>query len=369
MARSPRKKTAPAQVEATAKLIASLQFLLLGQKDTGIADYQTHVNMFNGYAVTFDGVIAAGCQIGEPLNAVCETSRFLAAMKQCGETYSITQTEGGKLSVKSGSFKVLVPTIDAKIMPTIEPDMPIAVIDDRLKDAFEALNWMVAEQDEQIYKASFLLRAGSMIATNGRVAAEYWHGIDLPPDLVIPKPFVVAVLKSGKKLAKFGYCSRSITFWFEDESFIRTQLFEDQWPDIDKLLNVPSDPKPVPPGLFDAVRVVKPFSVDGMVYLNEGVVASHPFEGEGAVFEMKGLPNGPAYVIDNILGIEAACKTIDFGPTQQPFFGDNIRGIIIGDRPYKSKVKPEPIRSAMNEFSQPPTRVWSAADMDDDIPF
>lgn len=357
----PRKSTAAKKTEATAELVAALSFLKLGQKDTGVADYQTHVNMFNGYAVTFDGIIAAGIKLGEEINAVCSTNELIAALKQCGEAYSITHTEGGKLSIKSGKFRALVKTIDPKGMPTIEPDMPVALIDDRLKTALDALNWIVEEQGDRVHLASFLLRPGSLMATNGRVAAEYWHGIDLPPNIVIPKPFASAIIRAEKPLAKFGFSSRSITVWFEDESFIRTQLFEDQWPDIYKLLNVPSEPKPVPPGMFDAIRVVKPFSED-MVYLNGGHVASHPFEGEGAVYEIAGLPDGPAYIIENILGIEPICETIDFSGSHHLFFGKNVRGVIIGQRPHNTKIVPKAIRSSIEMAAAPDS-------IDDDIPF
>lgn len=339
MAKPRQTKSKPAP-KATDKLVAALQFLKLGQKDTGIADYQTHVNMFNGYAVTFDGIIAAGIKLDEEINAVCETNRLIAALKQCGEAYSITHTEGGKLSIKSGKFRALVPTLDPAAMPTIEPDAPVAVIDDRLKTALEALNWIVEEQGDRVHLASFLLQSGSLLATNGRVAAEYWHGIDLPPGLVIPKPFAAAIIRAGKTLAKFGFSPRTITVWFEDESFIRTQLFEDQWPDIYRILNVPSQPVEVPKGFFDAIRVVKPFSVDGLVYCNKGEIASHPFEGEGATFELAGVPEGPAYIIDNVLGIEPLCETIDFSGATHMFFGNNVRGAIVGERPYMTKIKP-----------------------------
>ena len=72
-----------------------------------------------------------------------------------------------------------------------------AVIDDRIKAAFEAVLPLATDGAQHAHLAAVLLQSGSAVATNGHVLAEYWHGIDLPP-MLIPKASAVAILKAGK---------------------------------------------------------------------------------------------------------------------------------------------------------------------------
>ena len=56
-----------------------------------------------------------------------------------------------------------------------------------------------------------------------------------------------------KQLVKFGYSDTSFTLFFQDQSWIKTQLHNENWPDTDKILSVESKQIPIPEGFYKAL--------------------------------------------------------------------------------------------------------------------
>lgn len=333
MAKPRKKKADEAPSSSTAAFIAALKFIAIAQRDIG-TPFQVHSVLFNKWAVAFDGVLALGHPIEEDLSACPHTLRLIDALAKCGEALSVAQLDTGRLSVKSGGFRAFVPCASFDVMTEVRPDPPIAVIDDRLKLAFEAVAGLASDNAQHVVTASILLRSGSAVATDRSLAIEYWHGIDLPPGLVLPKAAVAAVCKIGKPLAKFGFSNTTVTFWFEDGSWLRTQLYSEPWPDIDRVLNVPSKPWPVPPDLAKALEAVAPFSEDGIVRFDTNILRSHDADGMGASYEVTGLPKGPKFNAKRLKIALQHTTNIDFGASNgiAYFFGDNVRGALTGVR-------------------------------------
>jgi hypothetical protein len=332
MARGKRAKAAD-KATASSALVNALKFVSVAQKEIG-QPYQTHVALLNNTAVAFDGTVAAGCQIEEDLVACPHTLRLIDALAKCGDTLSITQLDGDRLSIKSDKFKAYVPCVPVDNLTVAYPDPPCAVIDDRIKKGFEVVGVLASDNSQHVVTASILLRAGSMVATDRNIMFEYWHGIDLPPGIVVPKAGAIAVTKINKPLAQLGFSSRSVTFYFEDGSWLRSQLYDDKWPDIDRVLNVKNNPWPIPEGFFKAVEAVASFSQSGALYFKPNLLRSHAEDGIGASYEVTGLPGGPIYRAKHLKLIEPYAKTIDFIGQNgiAYFYGDDIRGAITSMR-------------------------------------
>lgn len=331
----PRGKRAKAadKASASSELVKALKFVALAQRETGQA-YQTHVMLAHNQAVAFDGTIAAGHRIEDDLQACPHTVRLIDALAKCGESLSITQLDNDKLSIKSDKFKAFVPCVAVNMLATVAPDPPCAKIDDRIRTGFEVVGVLASDNAQHVLTSSILLQSGSMIATDRQVMLEYWHGIDLPPGIVIPKAGAVAVVKAGKPLASLGFSGNSVTFYFEDGSWIRSQLYSEPWPDISKILNVRCNPWPMPESFYKAVDAVASFSETGNVFFGTNILRSHATDGIGASYEVTGLPNGPCYKAKHLKIIEPYVKTIDFIGVSgiAYFYGDNVRGAITGIR-------------------------------------
>jgi hypothetical protein len=326
----PKKKSNP-----QSRLLEAMRFLSLCQKKDG-NEAETYCRLTHNSAVAFNSTLAIGSLIEEDIEACPHTASMILALERCGDSYSITQLNDNRLLVRSGDFQAFVPCCDPAKLSWAAPDAAQAAITDALTGALKLLAPIVKDKAPTVLAASILLRSGSAIATNRVVIVEAWHGCNLPA-ISIPKAAATAILKSGKKVAWFGLGANTATFGFDDQSWIRTNLFKTQ-EDMSLLLDkFASDPREIKPAFFEAVRKIAPFSKDGLVYCggNE-TVSSHrsglQLGGELTLMVEGGL-HKRIYSIDNLKLIEKYVKKIDenAGQNVTMFFGDNIRGAIWHD--------------------------------------
>jgi len=314
----------------SSSLITALKFIELAQKDIG-DPIKRYCRIANNTVIGSDGILTAGHLIEEDLEARPHTKTLIKALSQCGKTLSITQLKNERLSIRSGKFFVYVPCYTEELQEYL-PDPKIAPITDSVKKGFQQIHHLADDKAQTVIQSSVLLKSGSMMSTNAVVALEYWHGMDLPT-LIVPKLFVSAVANCSKKLVAFGFSPISVTFWFDDDSWLKTQCYGEEWPELSYIFDNPPETKPLTPKFWEAVRAVEDFSEDGKekgtIYLSENGIRSHATEGEGAFFEFKGLSK-IAFSIRQLKNIEKSCKTIGFYENKAWFFGDNIRGAIMG---------------------------------------
>lgn len=331
MAKKPRKRSN--EELSASELVSALKFISMAQSKSGQI-YQTHCVLNEHWAKAFDGTLTAAHKIVEDLSACPQTFKLLAALSKASNSLSITQLDAGRLSVLSGKFKAIVECVPVSSLPDMTPDAPIASIDDRLKTAFEIADRLPVDNAHELLSSAVILQSGSLLATNGYIAVQYWHGLDLPPSLVIPKAAASAILKSGKPLAAFGFGERSITFYFNDESWIKTIRFVEEvadMPSIEEILDTASNPWPLPVGFFEAVEAVAPFSENDLLYFGGGFVSSHCHNEKGAVHELTGVPNC-VFNHKFLTAFKGLIKSIDFAVMDRMgiFYGDNLRGAIMG---------------------------------------
>jgi hypothetical protein len=320
----------------SSKLLQALQFLSAVTKDVG-EPYETHVHLQNHWATAFNPFIAAGHPIEEEIYTFPNNQKMIAALSKCGENFAITQLDNTRLAITSGKFKAMVPCLDPTMFQPPIPDNPIAEIDDKFKHALEVVTPIVSEEGYKVHLCSIYMNGYSVISTNGAIAFEYWHGLNLPPGIALPKAFQKALSKIQYKLVRFGFSQSSITAYFENGSWLRSQLMAEKWPieTMNKILNKECNLQPIPTDIWVALDAVKPFADEGIVYFNNQTLFA---KNETASYEVADLPNGPVFSIKNLEMIKAHAKKVDFfaaGPgdaSMLMFYGDNIRGVVMGMR-------------------------------------
>lgn len=340
----PRGRPKAKAEKATNELLEKILFVGSVLKDQGSVN-ETHILLSNGYAVAFNGIVASGCSISTNIYAAPNYTLLVAALAKCGEEYSIEpedlieikpifNTYCNKLKITSGKFKAIVPCLDPNLINVTHIDPNIAPINDDFKIALAATGALASENGQTIHSASILMNGQSLISTeNGVLLFEYWHGCNLPTDIAIPKALVAPLTKTTKKLKGFGCSNSTVTFYFEDGSWIRSQIFSEKWPDLGRIINVQSNPFDPPKDLWEGLTAVEKHSVDGLVYFDNGVLRSHPNNSVGASYEVKGLPKGPIFNIKQLMFIKDYVKQIDFfvqGGKMTMFYGDKCRGAIAG---------------------------------------
>lgn len=327
--------------ETAEKLANALAFVSVGIEENK-ETWKQHARIVNGYLVAFNGQLAAGHPIEEPFSLCPHIPNLIAAINKSGNTLAMTETERGNLQVNGENIRATVPCLPMADMPPIMPDPNIAVINDELKEGFKTLLPLTVEDGDSVVEYSILVRGNSMVATNRTVMFEYWHGIDLPPGLAILRAGAIAVRDTKEALVGFGYTpGRSATFWFEGGAFIQCRLAADTWPDVNKVLDTPGDPKKLPAGFFDGIEAVASFSADGAVHFDQDKVrsgyANYGGDGPvyGATYDVPGMVKGSVFTVSLLKLIKPVCGKIDyttnddralfFGPGETP----KVRGVIM----------------------------------------
>lgn len=358
--KTPKNKTA----NPAASLIAALKFVAVAQKKAGPTNVQ-FAHVAHNWAAVFDGVLTVAHPIEEDLQACPHTLQFIDALSKADEELAITQLGPNTLSVTSGVFKGLIPCVGFDEVPIPAPDPQCAVIDDRIKAAFAAVAGLAQDGAPNATYAAVLLQAGSAVATNGAALLEYWHGIDLPPGMMLPKASAVAVAKAGPALTGFGFSPSSATFYFENGAFIKTQLFGERYPHYAGIFEVPGlNAWPVPPEFFKAVHAVESFSPNGNIFFEGGAVTSNIARDQASTYKVEGLPERMGFNAKLLSSVESHFKSVHFDAATNKviFFGENVRGAVMGlDLGTEAREN--------DEDASYVAKTADGHDMDDDIPF
>lgn len=326
------------KIERT-QLVKALDLLSLTFKAG--EDQAMYAMMKDHKACSFNSIIALGTVIEEDIEACPHIALLATALDRCGQkSYSITQLTAEKLLVRTDDFQAYIPCLNRSLLSWPVPDALVAPLDDRLMVALKKVAVLASTKAETVIEASIQINHGSVLATNRSVIMQAWHGIDLPDGLLIPKNAVSIMHKSEKKLTGFGCSPVTATFYFEDGTWLRTQLFQDRWPPVEQHLNSNTHGsvlRAVPPELFSAAKKVAAFSGDGFVYVKDGLVSSHPFDRKEEGSELK-LPIGSEhaerrYDIKNLSLISKHVIQWDeyYQDNGTMFVGENLRGVINHD--------------------------------------
>lgn len=306
--------------------LEALRFIACAQRHKG-NDGQTHCVLQGWTATAFDGILGAGVIINNDLIACPETLNLILAMDRCGEDYSLTQTGPTTLLVRSGDFQATIPCLKPGSLATAQPDAATLAVGTAVTDALRIVAPLAGDKAEHVLTASIQLGPGSAIATDRTVILEAWHGYTLPT-VVLPKAGVTAVLKCGKELVAVGYGEQSMTFHFSDMSWIKTQLYKEQWPmGVTNYLDGAESGTEFPTDLLPALKCIAPFCKDGTVICNGNKVLANHNNAETKTISQFMQPR-----IYSIYALIDVCKiATHYSATLQDrtmFIGDKFRGCI-----------------------------------------
>lgn len=372
MATRGRKKAETSK--AVDDLLAAFKFVSVAQKESGDPDF-THSVVVDGCLVGRDGILTCGHPLewnqsfGAP-----HTYKMLKALGAMGDSLSIV-AKPGKLAFKSGSLTATVPCIEGESIPWSLPDPPVADLTDEIKRGFAACAPVADDKNDKVIFACVCLEANQMHVTNGNMGLSYWHGIDLPPDLLLPKPFVVAVMKSDKHLTRFGFSDNSVTFYFEDGSWIKTQRYMDAYPDLERVMNYPDALcLPLPEGFFEALDKVTPFADHDHVRFGENEMYVLDDEGSReASVDIKGVPTGMGFAARYLKAVKDHCTEFDFavslGNDKVYCEGARTRAAIMGLKPIVERAPVSNFKPRVPRETGSSNSKARFDELDDDIPF
>lgn len=327
MAKKPKQDDS----EQIKSLTTALDFISQAQKKEGLPN-QTHCKIADGWAIAYDGLLTIGHKVNEDLGACPNTLKLNAALKRCKDKFSITQLDEYKLTVKSGRFKASIDCLGLDSIAVTPPDPQCAVVSAALTDAMRAVVDCLVDSPAsgRAFTGAALLQANSMVGTNGYLMVEYWHGIDLPPGILLPKKAIQAILKVKSELVGFGFSEGSVTFYFKDESFIKTQVYDERYPNYAAIFTDGLSYSEVSPDFYEAVNTVAQFSNNNLCYFIDGGLSSHNRVDEGAFLEGLNLPDSYAFNIGYLNAVKPFFEKVNFSNNKANFVGGSVRGVIMG---------------------------------------
>jgi hypothetical protein len=325
------KRTVEPATDRT-KLLAALRFASLPAEKEGAS---TYVTVSKGYMIGQNDTFSVGTPIDVAMEDVCpQHELFKAALTACKDNFTLTQQNPTAIQISSGGFKAVVPTMLKLDANWIDPD-PLAGILPDIRPAFRMLAAIPEpRKNDRVHNNSLLLRPNSLVGTNGSLLVEYWHGTDLPQACPVPLPSAVAIGKFPSKLCGFGWTNFSLTFWFEDGTFLKTRLMSDVYPSIDRVLQHAADPiRSVPIWKeFDAAMVaIEKFVTEDTLFFHPDLVATSGDPERGASYKVPGLPGGHKFTASYWRVMLEWVERVSLGAgVPSLFLGGNFRGVMAG---------------------------------------
>lgn len=316
-------------------MLDTLRFVLGAVAKKDFVAALTHFQIKDGFIKGHNGGITLCAPIDFDLNITPKATSFVKAVATCQGPIALSMTGTGRLSVKSGKFRVYVECLEQEY-PSINPEgASVDLPNGGLLKALQTLAPFIADDASRTWARGIMFRGQSAFATNNVVLLEYWLGHQFPVPVNIPKAAVIEMVRIGEDPIRIQSDENSATFFYKDGRWLKTQLYSLEWPDLSKVLDRPSSQSVPPEDLWDSLKSAEPF-VDKLrrVYLRKGQISTDTGDNSGALIEVEALAHEGVYNIDYLLGLEDTAKTIDFSGYPGPviFYGDKVRGAIIGMR-------------------------------------
>ncbi len=297
-----------------------------------------HVCIYPGRMQGGDGTITIDAPFECDL-APCAVpgQKFLNSVKACKGKPNLSLTDGGKLSVKKGSFKAYLSILPAENFPTDQPRGDSYSVPSDLMKVLKTLKPFISKDASRPWSMGVRFSDNFAYATNNVILARV--PVDWPeghPTFVIPSRAVDALLELAELPSQMNVDENSATFTYNDDSWLKTQLRIDPWPDVGAMLGSMLDPDTEVPGdLLDAVQRVKKFCTNQkfpQVMLSDRGVSSD--DGGGDIASIEGFDVPESRFNGDMLEIVLLSAThVDFSHYPKPctFSGkDGLFGIFVG---------------------------------------
>jgi DNA polymerase III sliding clamp (beta) subunit (PCNA family) len=295
----------------------------------------THFSISDGKVRGYNGMLALCSPI--PFDITCNPKAvpLIKAIANCEQTVTLALTPAGRLSIKSGKFKAFIDCVEGDT-PHVNPEGDAVVMDGvALLQALKVLAPFIGDDASRPWCNGVLLLGQSAFATNNVILVEYWTGATFDRPINLPRAAIKEMLRINEAPTGVQMTDNSLTFHYEGGRWLRTQLLETKWPDLPRVLNRESNPKPLDPMLFEALEAVKPF-VDkmGRILFQEGHIATHVDPTEGSSYDIDNFDHSGVYQIEMLNLLNGPVTSVDWSAYPNPcmFFGDRLRGAIIGMR-------------------------------------
>ncbi len=248
----------------------------------------THFLLYNERVQASNGRIVLDSPLpGVKLDACVPADRFYKAM-QPGAKIDMHVTEGGRLSIKRGRFRALLPLMPSGDFPAVAIQKKQARF--KLTPGFtrllENIRPFIGDDATRPWVSNTLFHSGRLITTsNVCITAFDAKGI---ADFTIPLFAVEELLRIADEPFEYALDGGAIYFFWKGDRWLKSQTIEGEWPikTVHEYLATPTKPKKLPEGLADAVEELLPFCADPkhpVVFFNKDGISTAPGDTQAEV--------------------------------------------------------------------------------------
>ena len=297
----------------------------------------THFRIENGHIQGYNGKLALSTPIDFDIDCTPEATTLINSIGNCKEAIQLGMTKAGKLSIKSGKFKAFIKCIEG---PTahVQPEGQFVDIDGQvLLNALKTLQPYVCTDAAKPWTNGVHFHGSSAFATNNVIVAEHWLGTPFPISFTVPRDAVRELIRINQAPERFQISDSSMTFHYADGRWARCGLLGDNaWPlsIINGLLENVGACEKIPESFFEGLNSVEKFTDKfNRVVFEPGLIRTHALDcEEGATYELDWIKNKSTFSIEMLQKLKGIAKGLDLTkyPDPCPWYGDNIRGVIVG---------------------------------------
>ena len=296
----------------------------------------THYQIKNGFVKGHNGGLTLCSPIDLDIDVTPKAVTFAKAIATCKSVIQMHLTPSNRLSIKSGNFRALVDCIEEGFPHTDPEGDSIDLPNGGILKALKTLAPFIAEDASRGWARGILFRGQSAFSTNNVVLLEYWLGYEFPAEINVPRSAVMEMIRIGVDPIRMMVANNSVTFFYPEGKWLKTQLYSLEWPDLGKVLGKTNHPLLPPEGLWDALESAEPFvNKLRQVWLKNGTVSTDSGQDAGATIDVPGIEGDLGiYNVDYLLELSEVVQAIDLTMYPNPciFYGENIRGAIVGMR-------------------------------------
>jgi len=295
-----------------------------------------HVKIQQGRITAYNGEVALSSPIPIDLECMPQAIPLIKTIGLCEDIVSLKLNRSGHLNLKSGKLTANINCLPMEQGLRIEPEGEVLPIrGEKLLKCLKMIYPFVGSDASRLWSNSVLISKQSAFATNNICLVEYWLGEMFPIEVSLPGDTVNEIIRINEPPISVQMCETNMTFHYEGDRWLRTQLKAQGWPDVRKFLAVESNQKEIPEDLFKGLETIKPFTDDlNRVFISKNQISTARDTETGVSFDVDMLECEGLFSLDMLLLLKNRASSIDLTTWPKPcaFCGDNMRGIIIGMR-------------------------------------
>lgn len=297
-----------------------------------------HFRIVNGTVTATNGQLTIQAPLPVDLDCAPQAFQFFKAIAACKETISLT-LDKGRLLVRSGRFKSHVDCTDPDRFPVTYPQGAIFPISAPIVPVLKRLLPFVSTDELRPWACGVLFVNNSAFATNNISIVEHWLPVAFPVIAHLPTEAIKELIRLRIEPVSVQVESHQVTFHLPGGAWIACQTTVHKWPDIQRVFKDAEEFKgPWTEGealasILADVATLAPFT-DEMkrVRFLPGEVSTSPPGTPGTSLACPASPGAGIFRADLLTGLEGVAAKVGLAayPRPVPFFGQGVRGVVIG---------------------------------------